>query len=294
MSRFKAGDFVTISRDSPLKGFKAGDRLKILGSPYQGTWLVECACDSRASASPKWCTLMEESELKSLDKYSSSEPTVNSEAAQKIDEVAFITDSQEIEEALADSVDGEFRTIKYPSKTGTLSKAQIRSAVKVVSESRSVEGILGKDELSWPTTHEVATPSPLPEVPLPPFPGWENFEKWWTGNGTTGKNETPVGVKNDEGKPRAGLVLEGFALALKGVVESGTLGAIEYGDDNWLIVPDAKKRFRDAMMRHYLEYARGVKIDPKSKISHFKHFVWNALAVLHFEMEEEEKIKDAM
>lgn len=288
MSRFKAGDFVTISRDFPLKGFKAGDRLKILGSPDKGTWLVECACDSRASAAPKWSTLMDESEMKSLDNYSSSEPTMNSEAAQKIEKAAFITDLQEIEKALADSVDGEFRTIKYPSETGTLSKAQIRSAVKVVSESRSVEGISDKDELSWPTTHEVATPSPLPEVPLPPvIAGWENFEHYWTGKGITGKDETPVGTKNDEGKPRAGLVLEGFALALKGVVESGTLGAIEYGDDNWLIVPNAKKRFRDAMMRHYLEYARGVKVDPKSGISHFKHFVWNALAVLHFEMEEE-------
>ena len=57
------------------------------------------------------------------------------------------------------------------------------------------------------------------------------------------------GAKLDAGKNRLGLVFSGFALALQAVGAVGTYGANKYTDEGWKAVPDANKRYTDAMLR---------------------------------------------
>ena len=91
------------------------------------------------------------------------------------------------------------------------------------------------------------------------------------------------GVKHDQGKVRAGLVLQDFACALEEVCEVGTFGAEKYTDHGWLDVPNASDRYEDAMIRHYLAHCQGKQIDRESGLSHLAHMAWNVLAILELE-----------
>lgn len=103
----------------------------------------------------------------------------------------------------------------------------------------------------------------------------------------TGRDQHTPGAKLDAGKLRAGLVLGDFASALVEVVKVGTFGATKYTPHGWLSVPDAKERYTDAMMRHWLAIQSGQHpIDPDSGLPHLSHFVWNALAILELEIRE--------
>ena len=96
------------------------------------------------------------------------------------------------------------------------------------------------------------------------------------------------GAKLDAGKPRVGLVLGGFARALRAVAEVGTYGAVKYSDDGWLHVPDGVDRYTDALGRHLLAEATGERCDPESELRHASHAAWNALARLDLMVREEE------
>lgn len=98
-----------------------------------------------------------------------------------------------------------------------------------------------------------------------------------------------TGVKYDKDKPRPGLVLDLMPRAIMGVAQVATFGARKYTDDNFLRVPDATKRYRDAQLRHELMKAMGQEIDPESGYPHDFHIAWNILARLEVELREKEQ-----
>lgn len=91
---------------------------------------------------------------------------------------------------------------------------------------------------------------------------------------------TVKGVKLDEGKPRLDLVLGDFADALWCVGMVGTYGANKYTDKGWQEVENGIERYGNAMLRHYLNFRKGIMFDSESEICHLGHMAWNALAIL--------------
>ena len=104
----------------------------------------------------------------------------------------------------------------------------------------------------------------------------------------TGRTPKDAGAKLDAGKNRCGLVLLGFARALQAVSEVGTYGAAKYSDNGWKSVPDAEKRYTDAMMQHLLKESQEHR-DSDSGLLHAAHAAWNALARLEFILSEGRK-----
>lgn len=83
-------------------------------------------------------------------------------------------------------------------------------------------------------------------------------------------NDPPreVGRKFDGGKLEYGLLPP---LALEETVKVLTFGAQKYERDNWQKVPDAKRRYFDALQRHVWAWKQGEQIDPESNIHHLAH-----------------------
>jgi len=98
------------------------------------------------------------------------------------------------------------------------------------------------------------------------------------------------GIKHDNGKPRPDLIFSAMARALLEVSKVAAMGAAKYDDDNWLIVEDASKRYRDAKGRHLLLSAIEAH-DNESNITHLAHEAWNALAVLELHLRQQEEPK---
>jgi len=89
-----------------------------------------------------------------------------------------------------------------------------------------------------------------------------------------------AGAKLDPGENCLGLVLGCFSRALHEVGQGGTFGANKYTDNGWVEVPDGKRRYTDAMLRHILKEAAGEEVDVDSGLLHAAHAAWNALARL--------------
>ena len=79
---------------------------------------------------------------------------------------------------------------------------------------------------------------------------------------------TIAGRKFDGGKLEYGLLPP---LALEETVKVLTFGAQKYERDNWQKVPDAKRRYFDALQRHVWSWKQGEQIDPESGIHHLAH-----------------------
>jgi len=94
------------------------------------------------------------------------------------------------------------------------------------------------------------------------------------------------GAKLDHGKPRMGLVLRGFALALREVSKVGTFGARKYSDNGWMAVENGQERYDDALFRHLLP--DNGDCDEESEIDHLAHAAWNALAVLELKLRKQQ------
>lgn len=105
----------------------------------------------------------------------------------------------------------------------------------------------------------------------------------------TGKSQHEPGAKVDAGKLRYGLVLSGFAHALRAVTRVGTLGAAKYSDYGFLKVPNGFDRYEDAQGRHQFQRHCGELLDPESNELHLTHEAWNALAKLELFLREEAK-----
>ena len=101
------------------------------------------------------------------------------------------------------------------------------------------------------------------------------------------------GLKYDQGKIKASLVIGGFAKALEAVAEVGTIGADKYSPNGWKEVQDGENRYSDAMMRHYLLEQKGQLHDDDlteragHEVLHASCVAWNALARLNFILERE-------
>jgi hypothetical protein len=98
-------------------------------------------------------------------------------------------------------------------------------------------------------------------------------------------NQHSGGVKLDDGKSKADLVIGDFAKALKAIAEVGTFGAVKYTAKGWATVPDGQQRYANAAVRHYLDRKAGETIDPESGLLHKAHEAWNHLAELQFMLE---------
>lgn len=79
---------------------------------------------------------------------------------------------------------------------------------------------------------------------------------------------TTGGRKFDGGKLQYGLVPPN---ALKATVEILTFGAEKYEPDNWKWVPDSKRRYFDAAMRHLWAWKSGEQNDQETGKNHIAH-----------------------
>jgi len=91
---------------------------------------------------------------------------------------------------------------------------------------------------------------------------------------------TSIGRKFDEDKLQYGLLPP---LALKATVDVLSFGTKKYERDNWKYVPDAKRRYFDALQRHLWAWKEGEQIDSESG----KHHLAHALCCLHFLFEHD-------
>lgn len=86
-----------------------------------------------------------------------------------------------------------------------------------------------------------------------------------------------IGVKHDAGKRQWRLLpwraLEQVVLVLE-------YGAQKYSEENWRIVPDAKRRYIDAALRHLIAYAGGEEVDAESGLPHLACAVCSMLFLL--------------
>ena len=80
------------------------------------------------------------------------------------------------------------------------------------------------------------------------------------------------GRKFDGDKLQYGLVPP---LALKSMVEILTYGAQKYEPNNWIKVPDAKRRYYDAAQRHLWAWLEGEQNDPETNKNHLAHALCN-------------------
>lgn len=73
------------------------------------------------------------------------------------------------------------------------------------------------------------------------------------------------GRKYDGGKLRYDLIP---VLALEDMVKGLTFGTIKYDDNNWVKVPNGRKRYLAAALRHIQEYRKGNLWDEEQDIHH--------------------------
>ena len=73
------------------------------------------------------------------------------------------------------------------------------------------------------------------------------------------------GRKYDGGKLRYDLIP---VLALEDMVKGLTFGTIKYDDNNWVKVPNGRKRYLAAALRHIQEYRKGNLWDEEQNIHH--------------------------
>lgn len=97
--------------------------------------------------------------------------------------------------------------------------------------------------------------------------------------------ETSTGRKDDAEKPRFDLIQ---FRALAAVVRVLTFGARKYAPDNWRLVPEPKRRYYAAALRHLTDWWLGQRLDPQSGEPHLAH----AICCLNFLLEIEEESLD--
>lgn len=90
-----------------------------------------------------------------------------------------------------------------------------------------------------------------------------------------------TGEKFDTGKlPMSLLPFE----SLEEISKVLDYGAKKYAPNNWQLVPDAVRRYEDALLRHFSAYKRGEEVDPESGLKHLSHMACNALFLVWFEL----------
>jgi hypothetical protein len=95
-------------------------------------------------------------------------------------------------------------------------------------------------------------------------------------------NIQTIGRKFDNDKLQYGLLPP---LALKATVDVLTFGAQKYEPNNWIHVPESKRRYFDALQRHVWAWKEGEQYDPESG----KHHLAHAMCCLMFLYEHDTK-----
>lgn len=89
-----------------------------------------------------------------------------------------------------------------------------------------------------------------------------------------------AGSKHDEGKIRYDLLEPQFEQAVANIL---TIGAEEYGANNWQKLENAEDRYYAALRRHIAAWRMGEKIDPASNQPHLAHAACNLMFLMHFD-----------
>lgn len=63
-------------------------------------------------------------------------------------------------------------------------------------------------------------------------------------------------------------------------------GAEKYGVNTWQKLENGKERYYAALMRHLVAWRKGETKDEESQLHPLSHVIWNAIALLWFEMNE--------
>jgi hypothetical protein len=92
--------------------------------------------------------------------------------------------------------------------------------------------------------------------------------------------------KHDAGKPRWSLLPRGVIRQVLAVLE---FGASKYVPHAWQGVPDARRRYYDAAMRHVESWWSGEKRDAESGLPHLAHAACCLLFLMWFDDAEEGK-----
>ena len=100
------------------------------------------------------------------------------------------------------------------------------------------------------------------------------------------KSSNGIGNKFDGGKLMFSLLTRGLALPLKSVAAVLTYGFHKYSADSWKDVPDAKRRYEDALDRHLNDWKGGEICDKESGLPHLAHIACNTLFLMHLYMED--------
>lgn len=94
----------------------------------------------------------------------------------------------------------------------------------------------------------------------------------------------PGGQKFDGDKDEPSLLMQGCSRAVAGIVSVLSFGFQKYKQRNgWKEVPEAKRRYKDALYRHMAAFERGELLDPESGRPHLDHVACNSvfLSELH-------------
>ena len=105
----------------------------------------------------------------------------------------------------------------------------------------------------------------------------------------TGRDQHAPGAKLDAGKVQASLLLD-MSRALNAVAQVATYGAAKYSRGGWQHVPEGRRRYMDALLRHLFK-AQTEAVDADTGYSHEQHAAWNLLALLELKLREEEQAK---
>lgn len=97
------------------------------------------------------------------------------------------------------------------------------------------------------------------------------------------------GRKNDRIDGKVRMELLPFP-ELEEIAKVYTAGAKKYGDNNWQHLEDGYNRYKGALLRHLTEVEKGNIFDEDTGCMHAAQVAWNAIAMLHFKMEELKKL----
>lgn len=92
------------------------------------------------------------------------------------------------------------------------------------------------------------------------------------------------GKKFDAGKPRYDLLPFDALDEVAGVLGHG---ATKYGEDNWRLVPDARKRYIAAALRHISAYQQGRERDEETGRHALAHAICSLLFIAALDLEED-------
>ena len=78
-------------------------------------------------------------------------------------------------------------------------------------------------------------------------------------------------------------------LTIEEIVKVYTAGAKKYAPNNWMHLENGYERYKAALFRHICEFERGNWRDADTGCIHLAQVAWNAIAMLHIEMEKRKK-----